>query len=68
MEFFHRAALVKNRVDRLTAEARTCTDRDRLAAIEREMQVCCDSMYAIREEQLLDMLPKPKKKRWWRRG
>lgn len=67
-EFFIRATAVKQRVDRLSAEARRCLrNPERLAAIEAEMAQAVQALEDIREEQLVSMLPKPKRPPWWRR-
>lgn len=68
MEFVTRAQLVKNRVDMLSAEARTAP-LSRQEAIRDEVALCLRSLQEIREEQLLSMLPSPKpKRRWWPSG
>lgn len=71
MDVLARAGLVKLEIDQLAAEARTCSDPDRLRVIAQEIEVRHASMVEIRRQQLLDQIdranPKPKK-RWWRRG
>lgn len=72
-EFFTRATIVKERVDRLCAEGRrlavepTHMDLERLDAINAEVELCVRSLEEIREEQLVAMLPQAKaaKRRWW---
>jgi len=67
----HRAELVKlqmNRIDRRARRAADAGDQAALAACAAEQDVLLESMEAIREEQLISMLPKPKpRRRWWAR-
>lgn len=68
-EFFVRATLVKERIDRLVSEAQRATP-ERVEAIAAEVDVLYANLVGIREEQLIAQLPAPKstRKRWWRRG
>lgn len=66
-EFYTRALLVKERVDRLYDEAKRTTDESRLDAITAEMDQLLENLRDIREEQLIAQLPKPSKPPWWRR-
>jgi len=66
MEFLVRAEMVQLEVTRLGAEARSCTDPERLVAIRLEMDVLHNSMLDIRREQLASMLPKPEGRPWWK--
>lgn len=66
-----RSQLVHLEVCRLGAEAQTCTDLDRLAAIWAEMDVLHTSMIDLRREQLaaeIERTSSKSKRRWWRRG
>lgn len=66
MEFLTRAQLVKLEIDRLGAEARLCTNAERMTAIRQEMEVLHNSMLDIRREQIISMMPKPKSRPWWK--
>jgi hypothetical protein len=62
--------MARLRASRLRAEAITCTDTTRLDAIAAEMQLIYDGLCDVREQQIIESLPKPKppRRRWWRRG
>lgn len=64
-----RAQLVMLEVNRLVAEGRRCSDRERIRAIAAELDVLSTSLYEIRREQLLaelerEQAPAPRR-RWW---
>ena len=70
LEFLHRAELVNlqmKRIRRRADRAAAAGDEIRVAACRDEMDVLVEAMETIREEQLLSMLPKPKRKKWWQR-
>lgn len=62
--------LAELRVHRLHLEARTTAGPERLTAICDELQLIYDGLCEVREQQIMESLPKPKpkRKRWWRRG
>lgn len=62
-----RAQLVKQEVDALSAEARQCTDIERLCAIRAELDVRLESLREIHRQQLIDLAASPQpRRRWWR--
>ncbi len=72
--FMRRAQMVQLRmvkVDLDAAAAHLRGDVDKMAACADEADLLHQAMLTIREEQLIADAagyPKPKKKRWWRRG
>lgn len=69
-EYFARAELVMTRIQRLQLEADQAVtegDLDRVKQLQNEMAVLVESMFDIREEQLMAHLDKQARRRpWWR--
>jgi hypothetical protein len=62
-----RAQLIQIQVERLNDEVKRCDDLGRIRAIRQEMEAHLETLRQIREEQLRESLPKPKR-RWFHRS
>jgi hypothetical protein len=67
-DYYVRAALVHDHVKALKRQAGGIRDPDRLRAIGDEMEVCVQSLQAIRAEQIshyAELAKGPLRSRWW---